>query len=118
MSDSGGRPQSVSDEEIIRYFRESDAHVLTTAEVADAVDVSRRTALRRLTRLVEAGTLERKDVGDRSAVWWLPERRAEGQTGTSDDPFVTAETFSSGRGDVSEAVDEKLAAATVDDHDE
>lgn len=117
MSDSGGRPQSVSDEEIVRYFRESDEVVLTTSEVADAVDVSRRTALRRLSRLVEAETLGRKDVGDRSAVWWLPENRAEVNAGPADGPFVTAETFSSGQSDVSESVGEKLAAATSDERD-
>lgn len=66
----GGRPQSVTDEQIIRYLRESGEHVLTTAEVADEVDVSRRTALRRLTALADDGRIERKDIDDRRTVWW------------------------------------------------
>lgn len=67
---SGGRPRTVTDDEIVRTLRESGEHVLTTAEVADTLDVSRRTALRRLSALAEEGRIERKDVGKRSAVWW------------------------------------------------
>ncbi|WP_415383557.1 winged helix-turn-helix transcriptional regulator [Halosimplex sp. TS25] len=116
MSDSGGRPQSVTDEDILRYFRESGEHVLTTSEVADGVDVSRRTALRRLARLADEGAVRRKDVGDRSAVWWLPDSADEPAPTSSDDPFMNAETFSSGRSGVSESVDDELAAAVNDEN--
>lgn len=77
MSDSGGRPASVSDEEILRYLRESDDRVLTTREVADGLNVSRRTALRRLSDLADADRVGRKDVGGRSSVWWPIEDEAE-----------------------------------------
>lgn len=67
---SGGRPRSVSDDEVVRYLRESDKRVLTTAEVANGLDVSHRTALRRLSSLADEGRINRKYVGKRSAVWW------------------------------------------------
>lgn len=111
MSDRGGRPRSVSDEEILEVFRESDEYVLTTAEVADELGVSRRTALRRLSGLADEGTVERKNVGDRSAVWWLPDEAPPSDPVPDDDPFLTARTFSSGRTDVSESVDETVADA-------
>ena len=70
MGNSGGRPPSVTDDSILRALRESGEHVLTTPEIAEAVDVSRRTALRRLSALAEAGLVGRKEVGGRAIVWW------------------------------------------------
>ena len=78
MNSSGGRPRSVTDDEIVRHLRESGERVLTTSEVAEALDVSRRTAHRRLTSLAEEGRVERKDNGKRSAVWWV-------ESGSADD---------------------------------
>ncbi|MFB6296736.1 MAG: helix-turn-helix domain-containing protein [Halobacteriales archaeon] len=77
MSGTGGRPESVTAEEILRYLRRSDEHVLTTPEVADGLGVSRRTALRRLSDLAEEGLVERKDVGGRASVWWVREPTIE-----------------------------------------
>ncbi|MFW6382491.1 MAG: helix-turn-helix transcriptional regulator [Haloferacaceae archaeon] len=76
---SGGRPRTVTDDEIVRYLRESGERVLTTSEVAEGLDVSRRTAQRRLSALDEEGRVSRKDVGARGAVWWTTE-------GASDTP--------------------------------
>jgi PAS domain S-box-containing protein len=45
---------------------------LTTPEVADALDVGRRTVYNRLRKLVERGTLETKETGANSRVWWRP----------------------------------------------
>jgi predicted ArsR family transcriptional regulator len=69
-SGSGGRPRTVTDDEIVRFLHESGERVLTTAEVAEGVDVSRRTAQRRLSALADEGRIGRKDVGARGAVWW------------------------------------------------
>ncbi|SEW13001.1 PAS domain S-box protein [Halobacterium jilantaiense] len=44
----------------------------TTPEVADALDLGRRTAYARLERLVEADALATKKVGASARVWWRP----------------------------------------------
>jgi PAS domain S-box-containing protein len=49
----------------------------TTTEVADSVDLSRRTAYNRLERLVEHDQLKTKKVGASGRVWWLPQTAAE-----------------------------------------
>ena len=47
---------------------------LTTAEVADRIDVSRRSTFSRLEKLVDRGRLGTKKVGARGRVWWRPSR--------------------------------------------
>lgn len=44
----------------------------TAPEVADALDLGRRSAYERLQRLVAPGRLETKKVGANARVWWLP----------------------------------------------
>jgi len=44
----------------------------TTPEVADALDLGRRTAYARLERLVDADRLATKKVGANARVWWRP----------------------------------------------
>jgi PAS domain S-box-containing protein len=51
---------------------------VTTTEVADELDCSRRTAYDRLERLVERGDVESKKVGARGRVWWRPAGEAGG----------------------------------------
>ena len=46
------------------------AEPLTTAEVAEAVDCSRRTAYNRLERLADRGAIDTKKVGARGRIWW------------------------------------------------
>ncbi len=48
------------------------AEPLTTPEVADALDLNRRTAYKRLENLVDRGDLKTKSTGSRSRVWWRP----------------------------------------------
>jgi predicted ArsR family transcriptional regulator len=73
----GGRPRTVTDEEIVQFLRESGERVLTTSEVASALDVSPRTAHRRLSSLDDEGRVGRKDVGARGAVWWALEDQSD-----------------------------------------
>lgn len=44
----------------------------TTPEVAERLDLGRRTAYARLERLVEQGRLDTKSVGANARVWWRP----------------------------------------------
>ena len=57
---------------------------LTTSEVADALDLSRRSSYDRLQTLVDLDALRTKKVGARGRVWWRPPANADGsETGRS-----------------------------------
>ncbi|RKD89062.1 bacterio-opsin activator domain-containing protein [Halopiger aswanensis] len=62
----------------------------TTAELADDLEIGRRSTYERLERLVERGELETKRVGASARVWWRPRSSAETPDSASD-----AETRSS-----------------------
>ena len=57
----------------------------TTTEVADQLDIGRRSTYERLDRLVDHGCLETKKVGGNGRVWWQPPANADG---TIDEPAV------------------------------
>ncbi|WP_458209297.1 PAS domain S-box protein [Haladaptatus sp. NG-SE-30] len=64
---------------------------LTTSEVADSLDCTRRAAYDRLDRLVEQGDVETKKVGARGRVWWRP--RASDRKGEETDSQNYEERF-------------------------
>lgn len=64
------RAQKVSDEEIIRVFKDSSEHVLTASEVADQLPVTRQLVNLRLNELEEGDILESKSSGS-GKVWWI-----------------------------------------------
>ncbi|WP_255150255.1 helix-turn-helix domain-containing protein [Halorarius halobius] len=67
----GGRyAEQVRPEDVLAVF--SDHEPRTTTEVAETLDVARRTALNKLDELVERGDLRRKKVGGRAVVFWKP----------------------------------------------
>lgn len=47
---------------------------VTATEIADEMGKAKKTILDRLNELDEEGKVERKKVGGRAVVWWLPER--------------------------------------------
>ena len=57
--------------ETLALFEESGAPQ-TTSEVADRLELGRRSTYDRLERLVEAGYLETKKAGASARVWWRP----------------------------------------------
>lgn len=67
----GGRKPRVTDQEILKVFREHRDPVLSTAEVADQLPIKRRGTLNRLRRLEEQGEVVSKQIGGRNTVWWL-----------------------------------------------
>jgi predicted ArsR family transcriptional regulator len=68
----GGRyAETVSPESAFELF--DDHEPRTASEVAEALDVSRRTAYNKLAELAERGDLRKKKVGGRAVVWWRPE---------------------------------------------
>ncbi|RKD88620.1 bacterio-opsin activator domain-containing protein [Halopiger aswanensis] len=56
----------------------------TTAELADDLEIGRRSTYERLERLVEHGELETKRVGASARVWWRPRSSAETPDSASD----------------------------------
>lgn len=68
----GGRKETVSDQEILQIFVESDDPFLSTSEVADHLGFSNPGTLDRLEQLFKSDYLQRKKVGN-SYAWWLTE---------------------------------------------
>ena len=61
---------------------------LSTTEVADRLDLGRRSTYDRLDRLVDHGRLETKKVGASARVWWCPRPASSGpHPSSSDDRF-------------------------------
>ncbi|PSP53993.1 hypothetical protein BRC67_00330, partial [Halobacteriales archaeon QH_3_68_24] len=63
--------------ETLALFEESGAP-RTTSEVADRLDLGRRSTYDRLERLVEEGHLETKKAGASARVWWRPGGSTDG----------------------------------------
>ena len=66
-----GPDPSVTDDEFLELFRTAEDPVLSTAEVAEQVSLSRRSVYNRLVSLREEGWLEGKQIGGRNTVWWI-----------------------------------------------
>lgn len=66
----GGRKETVSDEEILRHFMESEDPVLSTTEVADRLGFSNSGAWTRLDNLEDRGLIFNKKVGQTN-IWWI-----------------------------------------------
>jgi predicted transcriptional regulator len=75
-----GRQPTISDDEILQVFIDATDPVLTTNEVAEAIDMSRRGAYSRLDELANDDKLKRKKVGQTGAVWWYPRALQERYT--------------------------------------
>lgn len=61
------------DDKTRRLLREMESHrdpVQTVADLAEVLDVSETTALRRLQSAHDAGYVQRKEVGASAVVWW------------------------------------------------
>lgn len=65
---------------------EAERAPLTTREVADSLDIGRRSAYERLQRLVDGGDLKTKKVGASARVWWsAPDAESTGLERTQQD---------------------------------
>jgi predicted ArsR family transcriptional regulator len=73
MGKPGPDPETTTEAVLQIYSQLNDPCMpLTAQEVADELDCSRRTALRRLKDLEKADKIKSKKVGGRSRVWWNP----------------------------------------------
>lgn len=71
MGKPGPDPEPTAEAVMQLYSQlEDPCTPLTAQDVADELDCSRRTALRRLKDLENEGKIRSKKVGGRSRVWW------------------------------------------------
>jgi hypothetical protein len=68
--DGIGRPRDVTGEDVLTAFNDVDKPVATGTLLAEILDVSKQSVLRRLHELEEEGRVERWKVGSRAVVWW------------------------------------------------
>ncbi|MFW6384903.1 MAG: bacterio-opsin activator domain-containing protein [Halodesulfurarchaeum sp.] len=85
-------------EETVAVFeqRTQRGEPLTTREVAETLECTRRTAYNRLERLVERGRIETKKVGARGRVWWKPSS-PEPDANQSEPTMPSLDSVKSGR---------------------
>lgn len=75
--DSGRFAEKASLDDVLSILDERD-EPMTGTEIGTTLGISNRTALDKLNRLHERGTIERKKVGGRSVVWWLTDDGDDG----------------------------------------
>ena len=81
--DGIGRPRDVTCEDVVSAFDDVDKLVATGALLAEMLDVSKQSVLRRLQELEEEGRVKRWKVGSRAVVWWSTEESQRGNHGES-----------------------------------
>ena len=67
---SGKFGEKVTDQDVLKVFDFTDEPFLTSGEIAEQLPVSRAAINNRLNRMQEAGLVDRKETGARSAGWW------------------------------------------------
>lgn len=105
--DTGRFSQTVSLDDVLAVFELVEGPVVTSGDVAEALDCSRETARRKLRSLADQGRVAGRSTAGR-VVWWIPETRPSVRDVDPDDPFWEFEPGASGESDVSESVDEVL----------
>jgi len=65
----------VDPEDVVAAIHDHDDPVVTATELAENLPVTSRTVTNRLRELAAGGEVERKDVGGRAVVYWLPGTR-------------------------------------------
>lgn len=70
--DGGLYTSTVTNDELLHFFDSAQRDFYSAKEIATEFDFDRTQAYRRLSKLSEAGELERVKVGNRNVVWWRP----------------------------------------------
>ena len=105
--DGGRYTETVSLDDVLGVFEAVDGPVVTSSDVADALDCSRETARRKLRALERQGRVAGRKTAGR-VVWWTVETPDGSNDVDPEDPFWEFEPGASGESDVSERVDEVL----------
>lgn len=69
-TEEGRYAEEVAPDDVLELFPDHEPR--TASEVAEELDVVRRTAYNKLQQLAERGDLQRKKVGGRAVVFWRP----------------------------------------------
>lgn len=109
--DTGRYTETVTLDDVLGVFESVDGPVVTSGDVAEALDCSRETARRKLAALGDQGRIASRKTAGR-VVWWVVESRETPNRVNPDDPFWELEPGASGERDVSETVDEVLYGDT------
>jgi biotin operon repressor len=104
--DSGRFSVRVTLEDVLGVFDAVDGPVVTSGDVAEALDCSRETARRKLRTLEDDGRVASRKTAGR-VVWWIVDGESTGEIDPAD-AFWEFEPGTSGESDVSENVDRVL----------
>jgi hypothetical protein len=104
--DSGRYTESVTVDDVLGVFETVEGPVVTSGDVAEALDCSRETARRKLRTLEERSRVAGRKTAGRVVWWVVHDQPARGIDPT--DPFWEFEPGASDEPDVSEAVDDIL----------
>ena len=85
--DGGRYTETVTLADVLDVFGEVEGPVITSGDVADALDYSRETGRRKLSRLEEQGRLDSRKTAGR-VVWWRTESE-EHEEFDPEDPLFT-----------------------------
>lgn len=106
-NDAGRFVETVTLEDVLGVFDLVAGPVVTTGDVADHLDCSREAARQKLRRLDEQGRVRSRKTAGR-VVYWRTDAAEPAPVNPDDPLFTDRPSFSSGRGDLSERVDELL----------
>lgn len=106
-ADSGRFTETVTLDDVLGVFESVEGPVVTSGDVAEALDCSRETARRKLRSLEEQERVASRKTAGR-VVWWIVDDHDPPRGVDPDDPFWQFEAGSSGESGVSESVDEIL----------
>ena len=102
--DTGRYVETVTPDDVFVVFETVEGPVVTSGDVAEALDCSRETARRKLRTLEEQGRVAGRKTAGR-VVWWVVDEQEPARGIDSDDSFWKFEPGASGESDVSENVD-------------
>lgn len=112
--------ESVSPDTVLEVIQQAEDPIVTAKEVGDKLGCTSEGARQKLLQLQDQGMVARRKVGAGAVVWWLiDEDHPTSPTEFDDvDPlFTNPVTFSSGRSNISQNIDEYLADAIASDTD-
>ena len=95
-AETGEFTESITLAAVVDAIRRAEGPVVTTRDVADALDCSTEAARLKLTALAETGRVDRRTVGARAVVWWLTERETITTEIDAEDPLFSGAALFAG----------------------
>ncbi|MDS0295335.1 DeoR family transcriptional regulator [Halogeometricum luteum] len=105
--DAGRYTETITLDDVLGVFEAVEGPVVTSGDVAEALDCSRETARRKLRTLEEQGHVASRKTAGR-VVWWVVDEQKTPHGVNPDDPFWDFAPGISGESDVSERIDAVL----------